>query len=417
MRAEVRPRSVEVHPEYTLAFVEFDDQGRFWSREQVELVRRTLEEADASRETEGVAVVVFAHGWRHGCDVCDSNVACFRTLLRQIQQDAAVASRLTQGGVRPKRVVGVYVGWRGLSAKVQPLESLTFWARKHVAERIGHGDLIELLTRIEIFARGSNRSDPGRTRFVVIGHSLGGTMVYGALANILKGRLLEAGRPNPESEDARVIRGFGDLVLLLNPAFEASLYAPIDELVAAFPGFSPRQGPVMITVASETDKPNGMWFPLGRRIDALFQKTGTRSPRREVVTAVGNYEAFWTHRLTAADPPRQPPKPADRRLSAMRDCRCELPVERIDEKEARYLGSLVSGRGTAAMAPAGAEAAYGRARLTTLRELVPRNPFWVVRASDEVIRGHNGIFTTYLIDFIRRIIIEASARARVPRAG
>jgi hypothetical protein len=53
--------------------------------------------------------------------------------------------------------------------------------------------------------------------------------------------------------------------------------------------------------------------------------------------------------------------------------------------------------------------AYGRSQLTPVRPLDPRNPFWVVRAADEVVHGHNGIFTTYLLDFIRRVIIEANA--------
>jgi hypothetical protein len=33
-RAAVRGGPSEVHPEFTLAFVEFDDQGRFWNRDR-----------------------------------------------------------------------------------------------------------------------------------------------------------------------------------------------------------------------------------------------------------------------------------------------------------------------------------------------------------------------------------------------
>ena len=54
----------------------------------------------------------------------------------------------------------------------------------------------------------------------------------------------------------------------------------------------------------------------------------------------------------------------------------------------------------------------GRALLTPLRPMDPGAPFWVVRASDDVIHGHSGIFTTYMIDFIRRIIIERGVRER-----
>lgn len=237
-------------------------------------------------------------------------------------------------------------------------------------------------------------------------------MVYGALANILKARALEAAQ-HQEDADGRqsVIRGFGDLVVLVNPAFEALLYAPLNELAAGFRRFSPVQTPVLLTIASETDRPNRVWFPLGRRVDSLFQSTGDRSPRRAVVTAVGNYEEFWTHRLTAARP-LQAGAEAGTRGAGLHGCACDLPLESIDENEARYLLSLLLGHGTQAPSEGGAAAPYGRALLTPLKPIDPRNPFWVIRASDEVVHGHNGIFTSYLIDFIRRVIIEASARSR-----
>jgi hypothetical protein len=375
-------------------------------------VEKTLQKENDIADTSGIAVVIFAHGWRHGCDVCDQNVTCFRTFLKQINTDAAAASRFTRGQVKRKRIVGIFVGWRGLSGKFTPFKDLSFWARKHVAERIGEQDLVELLTRVENFVRRANAEDPMRARLVLIGHSLGGTMVYAALANILKVRALQAApvAGGPDSPDA-VIRGFGDIVLLLNPAFEASLYAPLYDVAAGFGRFSPRQTPVLVAIASETDRPNRMWFPLGRRLDTLFQKTGERSSRAEIVTAVGNYEPFWTHRLTAREPP---PKAAEV-VSRSSRCSCELPLDSIDEAEAKYLGSLVSGGAVRADASAGVVTPYGRAVLTTLKPIDPNSPFWVVRASNEVVQGHNGIFTTYLIDFVRRVIIEASVRSRAMR--
>ncbi len=202
--------------------------------------------------------------------------------------------------------------------------------------------------------------------------------------------------------------------MLINPAFEASLYAPLNQLAAGFGSFSPLQPPVLLTIASETDRPKSLWFPLGRRIETLFQNTGDRSPRAEVVTAVGNYKEFWTHRLTVGAPP-----PAGARRdsfgSTSKNCVCQLPLDPIDEREAAALVALLSGQGTRAPTPGGAAAPYGRALLTCLKPIDPGNPFWVVRASADVIYGHSGIFTTYLIDFIRRVIIEANARSHPRR--
>ena len=214
-----------------------------------------------------------------------------------------------------------------------------------------------------------------------------------------------------DSPDPResLIRGFGDLVVLINPAFEASLYAPLYELARGFRRFSPLQSPVLITIASETDGPNGFWFPLGRRIETLFERTGDRSPRREIVTAVGNYAEFWTHRLTAASPPARD-LPRDNGFGATSPhCACVIPLEPIDAAEAASLISLLRGNQGLAPAPGGESSLYGRARLTALKRIERRNPFWVVRASDEVVHGHSGIFTTYLVDFVRRVLIESNA--------
>ena len=158
-----------------------------------------------------------------------------------------------------------------------------------------------------------------------------------------------------------------------------------------------------------------MWFPLGRRLDTAFQSTGDRSPRLEIVTAVGNYEKFWSHRLTPGTPSRaQPRKDAIGDIS--RRCVCALPLEPVSEAEAIYLTSLLAGGGTRAPTPTVTQShTAGRSSLAS-RIWTPETPFWVVRATDDVIHGHNGIFTTYLVDFIRRVIIEASAQAR-PKPG
>ena len=36
----------------------------------------------------------------------------------------------------------------------------------------------------------------------------------------------------------------------------------------------------------------------------------------------------------------------------------------------------------------------------------PNNPFWVVRASPEVINGHNGIFGDVFLGFVRKLVAE-----------
>ena len=427
-RVEVQRHSVEVHPDFTLAFVEFDDQGRFWSRAQLELLCQTLESESQRANVDGVVVLLFAHGWRHNADVCDENVACLRTYLERIAGDLASTEKLSGGKLGKRRLVGIYVGWRGLSASVQPFKDLTFWSRERVAHRIGSGDLIELLTRVDQFVRRQNGGGVGQSRLVIMGHSFGGTMIYTALANILKSRLVEAferrgaGVSRPRET---VVEGFGNLIVLVNPAFEASLYAPIHELVSRFPGFSTLQTPVLITVSSETDRSNTTWFPLGRIIESLFERTGPNSGRNLIVTAVGNYRPFWTHRLAAAPGATIPPRVVAAGFGAAKGCRCPLRLEPVGEGQIRNLLGLLGAGGEPA--PTGVTGSstecrngllYGRAILTCVRPLQPRAPFWVVRASDDVVHKHSGLFTDYFLDFVRRVVIESiGTRTRFEAEG
>jgi len=275
-RERVGSRSAEIHPGFGLTFVEFDDQGRLWGLDQLALLDRTLAEEARRPDTEGVGIVVFVHGWYHDASVCDPFVACYRALLDRIAQENAAAARLA--GTKPIRLVGVYCGWRGRSSTVPVISNLTFWGRKKTAERIGSGELVAVFSHLDRFV-ARERAEGRVAALSIVGHSFGGSAVFSALSNVLKTRLVEALEEKDRGRDsAPVVRGFGDLVVLVNPAFEASAYAPLHDLVDEIGTFSPRQTPVLVVVSSETDFPNRVWFPLGRSIDVATQHTGPRSP-------------------------------------------------------------------------------------------------------------------------------------------
>ncbi|MGH7489648.1 MAG: hypothetical protein ACREMY_29210, partial [bacterium] len=97
-------------------------------------------------------------------------------------------------------------------------------------------------------------------------------------------------------------------------------------------------------------------------------------------------------------------------------CSCDLNLETTDAELERILSILTpreSGRGEKRPLPSAlpsGTARYGRAELTCLKPHDRRSPFWVVRASDDVVHEHSGIFTSYLMDFIRHVIFEALER-------
>ena len=66
--------------EYLFASVEFDDQGWFWDRRQMEVLLRQLYED----EEQEYLILAYAHGWQHNADACDNNVVCQQRLLERM---------------------------------------------------------------------------------------------------------------------------------------------------------------------------------------------------------------------------------------------------------------------------------------------------------------------------------------------
>ena len=120
----------------------FDDQGQLRDPAQLDRAETlVLEEAGGSNGP-GAVVVVFVHGWRHNASVCDENVVCFREVLTGL--DNLERLQAAASGYEPRRVVGVYLGWRGLTAKMPGPREMTFYKRKAAAHRIGEGDVLDV---------------------------------------------------------------------------------------------------------------------------------------------------------------------------------------------------------------------------------------------------------------------------------
>lgn len=422
-RAATAATSLERHEDFTIGIVEFDDQGRFWDRRQVDALEAEILRNAGGPDDPGVILPVFVHGWRHNADVCDANLACFRELARRVVEDHRTAIALTSMATRPRPVVAVFVGWRGLSKKVWPFEQLSFVARKDAALRVGGGDMVELLTRLDRIRQELNAVKKDASRLIVIGHSLGATLVFEALANVFKNRLSEVWPGVDADGSSRVIRGFGDLVVLVNPAFEAERWRPIHDLASTYAGFSTSQRPVLVVVGSETDSTTAMWFPFEQWVGTLFKSTRDAEQRRALRTAIGNYEPFVTHRLARADLPS--PESGPRASNARRrGCVCELPRAPFSVGEAReILGTAQiadvgrdSGREGESWGntPCQKERVFGHLRLSCTGPGRRGNPFWVVRASSNVLDGHSGFFSPYFVEFVRGLVHETMSGTETP---
>jgi hypothetical protein len=126
-KAHQRPEAVFTGSNFTLAIVEFDDQGRCQDRRQMDALASKLGEL----QNQDAVLLVFVHGWKHDGRSDDDNLGHFCRILQ------AVA---TEEGTHGVPVLGIFVAWRGLSLDGNDyLADLTFWDRKQAGLRVGMG--------------------------------------------------------------------------------------------------------------------------------------------------------------------------------------------------------------------------------------------------------------------------------------
>jgi hypothetical protein len=379
---------------YTLGFIEFDDQGLLFDRGQMKAVVREINEQAAERD---LLIVVFMHGWKHSAAAGDENIRTFRQVLASLSEAEHSLSRITN---EPRReVVGVYLGWRGGSVTVPVLRELTFWDRKNTAHKVGHIGVTEVLNRLERIKRDKDSltRHGSRTRFVVVGHSFGGAAVYAALSQILEaGFVHTVGPPGTETN----VAGFGNLVVLINPAFEALLLAPLSDMSTERGHYFESQLPVLAILTSEADDATRLAFPAGRIFSTVFEKEGnTRrwnatTKQEEIIdeedantTAVGHFEPYKTHFLHATDAPEAALAKQNRSGSVQRffeagaGWRQDRPGSRI-----RLNGSVLERTDRSA----------------------GRNPYLIVRVDREIIADHNDISNPRMVEFIKQLILISS---------
>ncbi len=417
-RRRVGRTSLERHETFTLGVVEFDDQGYFWDRRQADALVEEIRREAAGPGHPAVLITVFVHGWRHTADVCDANMCCFREALGHFARQQAEVLALAGGGRRPMKVIGVFIGWRGLSKRIWPLEHISFLSRKNVAMKVGAGHMTELLTRLDRLREELNAKGRERSRLVIVGHSLGATVIYTAVSGVLKNRLAEA-YPGYDSRtgEARVIRGFGDLVILVNPALDAVAFHPLWELAERFTAFAKTQPPLVVVLGSETDSATGTYFAIGQTVATLFERTRDRDQRRALRTAVGNHEPYVSYRLAA----RGAAMVGDRSEPKVEGCRCRLQYEPVAMHEVAELERAARSADAAGAetetpwdaAPCEASRVFGRSVLTCVKPVLRRNPIQVVRAAPEVMHEHGGFYNPLLGDFIRRMVL-GGASGRTP---
>jgi len=256
----------EVGPGYRLSYIDIGNSGLVADPRQLEAAVSAIEDTSKTAPT---LSVIFVHGWFHSDATSDRDVNRARAMLQFFRSQ------------QPSwKIEGIYVGWHAYTWLPEPLSFLTFEVKKRAAERVAHLGLTETILRVE----AATRRNP-RNKLLIVGHSFGGLAVLEATSPIFLSRLIEA-RGDLESGHSHPVQGVGDLVVLLNPAVEASQIIPLleesNEATAAtirsgqgnrLTGiFAENDRPLLLSLTSKTDDAVGKAFPIGTFLDRHGQQ-------------------------------------------------------------------------------------------------------------------------------------------------
>ena len=415
-------RSVEEHPAYDLLIAEFSDQG--WIHDTASLDRPAQDYLDRflkklremhrnwAGQGQGLSLFVYVHGWHHDARAADADMVDFRRFLADMSELETTLSRET--GAR-RRVLGIYVGWRGESIRAPGLNVLTFWDRKNTAERVALGSTRELLERLDYF-RDRSRDKAGKrdVRMLTIGHSFGGLVTFAAMGPQFLRAAIRLKESKPGNKKDNYVSRVGDLVVIVNPAIEGARYEPLPPAGQRMCGVAANQRPVMVVATTAADWATGTFFPLARRFSTLLES----SPGQEgdaVVKAVGHNERYITHELS---------------LCAKGDASCaaSCPVASFQPQSQAKVGTLADSailREYRYMKPF-ADGGFGTRTylcggldLRSTRQWSPQgNPFWVVRTTEDIMGGHGDIFNPNFVAFFRQLYLGfIHARQHTPPDG
>jgi hypothetical protein len=397
-----------------VGYVEFDDQGWFWSHHQWQAVKDQIR-SEAAAATNGLTIVCLVHGWEDNASYGCPLVQEFKNALGSLGTKMA-----------PRKLFGVYFGWRGMSTSLPVIQDLTFYHRKDVAERIGHeGAITQAFSELEGMQDDFNRhtnsqegylssaAETPRVELIIIGHSFGCQVIYSAISQILTERLVFAERTGPHP--LRPVRSVGDLVILLNPAFEASQYNNLISLATSGDvHYPPAQPPVLAVFTSETDDATGLAFPAGRFFPSLaeafrprtgekeqwlfnIEKNDAPDERAAFDKTIGHDADFINYRLvyanygTNAFPTNIPPP---------EDALAANNAGSTNSQPYIFTNSL-NGKNYACILQPQPIKNY---------PFQPRNPFFNVIVDKHIINGHGDITNAVLTQFLQDFILFSRAR-------
>jgi Alpha/beta hydrolase family len=351
---------------------------------------------------------VFVHGWKHNAAWDDGNLQSFRELLKGVAhaEDASGTKR---------KVLGIYVGWRGLGVQIPLLKELTLYTRRTSATHVALGTARELFATLRDLQERRNgaAAAPRRTRLIFVGHSLGGLILYSAFSQYFVSGVEKI----PFLEANQQAQSFGDMVVLINPAFEASRYEPLHRVVSQQKAFPSNQRPIFVSITAENDWATKRLHPIFRAVGTVFEEYSVDAQSRQLeveanLNTMGHISRYRTHELGLEPTPedaavrsRESPKQLitqiSKHVSAPRPGIWREDCERRRGFYKTYLHQGHLDKNWKWYFNGGARLQHAPG-VQNMNEN-PDNPVWVVKAEKTIVNGHDGIFAAPFLDFLRQL--------------
>jgi len=365
---QVMPDRPEGGTPFSLGFLEFDDFGRLQDEAQLGAV---VSHMDARSDDGQLIVLVYVHGWNHDARPADQDVACFAEVTRAVSMQGR-ASESTN-----RRVMGVYVGWRGRDFEWDPVnKGLSFLGRLASADRVGSSsDMRRFLIEV-----AELRAESGKDiKVVIVGHSLGARVAYHAVRPFA-----EVGALSGRADIG--IEALADAVFLVNPALSAVDFLSLGDREK----YSLTEDQALFVVASNADGVTGGMYPW-----AFGLRGWSGNGTDPAVTAVGSYPSAWTDSLVFDG--------ESRNVVGARDTGCaRVRAESLGIVEGP--GRAVDARSLGDFAEVGVLDERGDSvGVMKLESIKPWGAVRIVSVTESIIPNHNDFFGSEFIEFLVRV--------------
>jgi hypothetical protein len=253
------------------------------------------------------------------------------------------------------------------------------------------------------------------------------------------GYLRDAVLTAPDAAEEVTITGIGDLVVLVNPATEASQYQRLHVLSQGLK-YSKYQTPAILTISAENDRARYRTFTTGRMLGEFFTGKPHKANQVERTVerqALGVYPGQITHRLIPTDPnmhlrktsqPTEDPSCANskhcesewydwgNKLPAITKSDSISPEDPYDPDLPAFDFSKEVVFNNVELSPLTADVIQRwKENPADYAKPIDYQPFIVARASGSIIDHHNGIFTEPFINFLVPYIANIETKSYINR--